>query len=442
MSGFANAVVGGVGKLIRDWIQSTDFIAGVQGWQIAKDGSAQFNDITALGQIQVEDGSGNTIAGIDSLGNVTGQTIYANTDVILAGQSLLAELAALPQGCIAEGQIAQSNLPYPATPVNTEQPLFELDAVLTGGRIYQITVEAVKIALSTASRFQVTGRFTTDGSTPTTSSAILFQSASNHDGNEDFNVWSPSVVHMETPATTLTYRIIVTASTVGTVAADGKATWQVVGVITGNEMRTMINDMGPDPGDTSIWLGGGSGGGGTPKNFTKNYTCVHTYAYEGVNGDSSPNPGFSPGALMNTDGSAFQGDDQLGDNGNTSTMITWPGGVVTDLTGATVTSITLTLNNRHSWFDSGLSVAIGKHNGSAGGGSRPTYTDPDLVEGSMSEGGTKTFSLNSQLTAFTAALVNGEPFVLYHAGSSRNYYGYFAGASQNNPPFITVKYTK
>lgn len=440
--GFSNPIIGGGGSLVYPSIHSPGFVAGATGWSIDKNGNAEFNDIVALGTVQVEDGSGDTLAGIDALGNITGQTVSATTDIDLAGNSLLGILAALPQGCIAEGQIAQTNLPYPSDATATEEALFELDAVLTAGRIYQITVEAVKVLLSTAGRFVITGRFTTDGSTPTTGSAILFQSTGNHDGNEDFNLASPSVVHMEAPASTLTYRIIVTASTVGTVAADGKPTWQVVGVITGNEMRTMINDMGNDPGDTSIWLGGGSGGGGTPKNFTTSWTCTHTYAYEGVNGDSSPDPGFSPGALINTDGRAYQGDDQLGDNGNTSTMITFPSSVASTLTGATVTSITLTLNNNHSWFDSGLSVAIGKHAGSAGGGTRPTYTDPNLVEGSCAEGAQKTYSLNAQLSAFTNALQAGDPLVLYHAGSSRNYYGYFGGAGQVNPPFITVKYTK
>ena len=51
MSGFANAVVGGVGKLIRSWIQSPDYVAGTSGWQIARDGSAQFNNVTVRGTI-------------------------------------------------------------------------------------------------------------------------------------------------------------------------------------------------------------------------------------------------------------------------------------------------------------------------------------------------------------------------------------------------------
>lgn len=49
--GFNNSILGGVGNLIRQYIQSPDFVTGVSGWQIAKDGSAEFNDITARGDL-------------------------------------------------------------------------------------------------------------------------------------------------------------------------------------------------------------------------------------------------------------------------------------------------------------------------------------------------------------------------------------------------------
>jgi hypothetical protein len=51
---FENPVVAGEGGiLIRESIQSPDFVAGVSGWIIRRDGSAEFNDITARGRIEV-----------------------------------------------------------------------------------------------------------------------------------------------------------------------------------------------------------------------------------------------------------------------------------------------------------------------------------------------------------------------------------------------------
>jgi hypothetical protein len=243
------------------------------------------------------------------------------------------------------------------------------------------------------------------------------------------------------PAADKVYRFLVCMSTAGT--GSGTPTWQIqpMGI---NPGAFVVLDGGAATPNTGLWIGTGSGGhtGGTTQNYTTTWTASHTYAYEGTSGDSSPNPGYTPGARINTDGSAMQGDDQLGDNGNCSTCITWPGAVASALSGATISSITLTLNNNHAWFDSGMTAHIGKTSASVGGTSRPSYTSPDMVQGSVSKGATKTFSLNGALTAFSNALTAGDAFVLYNPSSSRGSYGFFAGAGQAGPPKITVKYSK
>lgn len=48
---FTNEVVGGNGVLIRNAMQSQNFISGVSGWQITKSGNAEFNTGTFRGQI-------------------------------------------------------------------------------------------------------------------------------------------------------------------------------------------------------------------------------------------------------------------------------------------------------------------------------------------------------------------------------------------------------
>ena len=47
--GFANTIVGGAAALIRAAIKSPNFVSGSAGWQIAKDGTAEFNDLTVRG---------------------------------------------------------------------------------------------------------------------------------------------------------------------------------------------------------------------------------------------------------------------------------------------------------------------------------------------------------------------------------------------------------
>lgn len=50
MSGFSNAVVGGMDILKRNAIRSFNYVAGVAGWTVNKDGSAQFNELTIIVQ--------------------------------------------------------------------------------------------------------------------------------------------------------------------------------------------------------------------------------------------------------------------------------------------------------------------------------------------------------------------------------------------------------
>lgn len=46
---FANQILGGQNKLIRSSIQSPNYVPGVSGWAIFKDGSAEFNNMTVRG---------------------------------------------------------------------------------------------------------------------------------------------------------------------------------------------------------------------------------------------------------------------------------------------------------------------------------------------------------------------------------------------------------
>lgn len=64
MSGFNDSIVGGMGKLIRALVESPNYVPGVSGWAIKKDGSAEFNNLTVRNAIQ----TGGTITGTTILG--------------------------------------------------------------------------------------------------------------------------------------------------------------------------------------------------------------------------------------------------------------------------------------------------------------------------------------------------------------------------------------
>lgn len=53
MGGFSNSTVGGIGNLIRSWIQSVPFVSGSTGWRISKNGNAEFNGATFRGSIVI-----------------------------------------------------------------------------------------------------------------------------------------------------------------------------------------------------------------------------------------------------------------------------------------------------------------------------------------------------------------------------------------------------
>jgi hypothetical protein len=55
--GFGNPVVGGVGNLIRSWIQSVPFVSGSTGWRISKNGNAEFNNAIFRGTVTITSGN-------------------------------------------------------------------------------------------------------------------------------------------------------------------------------------------------------------------------------------------------------------------------------------------------------------------------------------------------------------------------------------------------
>lgn len=75
MSGFANSLLGGASKLIRAAIRSPNYVPGVSGWSINKDGSAEFRDI------QLPSGSGGAVITIGAVAPASPHTgdLWLNT---------------------------------------------------------------------------------------------------------------------------------------------------------------------------------------------------------------------------------------------------------------------------------------------------------------------------------------------------------------------------
>lgn len=81
---FTNPIVGGGGGLIRDSIKSPDFQSGVSGWQIRRDGSAEFNDVTIRGTVESSNFADHGSAGttgwrLAQAGDIQAERIVVNT---------------------------------------------------------------------------------------------------------------------------------------------------------------------------------------------------------------------------------------------------------------------------------------------------------------------------------------------------------------------------
>lgn len=75
--GFANSILGGVGNLIRQYIQSPNYVAGTSGWIVRQDGSAEFNNVIARGSVTadaliVNDANGHPVFVANSGGTIPG----------------------------------------------------------------------------------------------------------------------------------------------------------------------------------------------------------------------------------------------------------------------------------------------------------------------------------------------------------------------------------
>jgi hypothetical protein len=235
-----------------------------------------------------------------------------------------------------------------------------------------------------------------------------------------------------TPSGTVAYSQGVTAgasSTFGTVTGHGGAA--------GNSNGT------PGAGGTgsanTVHKDGGAGGQGNSQSgtssspFSLTTTAAVTYSYQGPDGNQ-------PNQKINSGGNLMQGNDGLGDNGTTSGFIVWSAGLPGAIAGVTITQITLTLKNEHSFNNSGMTYAFGYTTSTPGGASRPSITNPDLVEGNTAELDTHTygFSGTGHLTDFINAIRNGWPFVLFKNGASVQFYGYAAGSGQSGPPKLVI----
>lgn len=190
--------------------------------------------------------------------------------------------------------------------------------------------------------------------------------------------------------------------------------------------------------------GGGCGTGSNATNKTNSYAATGSRSYYGSDASGY---GGTNNATRSTNSTIYQGGETSGGggiNGTQKCIATFnQGQIASDFSGFTITSCKLWLTNQHSWYNSGMSVAIG---GWQVGGGAPSSWDGSsnhtgITTQGISEGARAAFGLGNygrnfagqaSPTMYGITLGPGPAFSL-------NYYGYFYGSNGGgNAPVLTI----
>lgn len=373
--------------------------------------------------IAITQGLENTVASIDSDGNISGQTISAADDVIIAGDSFLDDLYdPLPKGIVAFGGYGPSfggGSDIVGSAPNTEKGIAELSFIAETGRRYLINVIGVLRSTSANDSGNLVLR---DGgaNAPTTSSTQIMRSD-----------WVVGPVVGNTTQGFLVYagtfteglhRLLVGFSTITGTATLRTSIYDFV---------YNIQDTGSTDVTNTLVINDGSGGSsGSVTTYTTNFDATWYQTYKGDN-------------TQKTDTTANQGQYSSSD-GNQRSLVGFDyAAIQAALSGATITSIKLTAYAEHWYLDAGGTAVIGTHDYT----SKPsTWADSRVNQNRQQSSGwpkpgSRTVTLSNTIAT---ELGNGTSTgIAFGPGptTSNVYYGKFTGSGTGRPR-LTIVYTK
>lgn len=379
--------------------------------------------------ISLRNSDGETVANIADTGNASFNNVYSDTDIFVAGDSIVSRVDALPRGILA----------ITTAPTSTA---YTAAADAAGGRCWnRIVVSNVdptrqykvgytaRLDVNTPPAYVgITCLFKWDGrALNTDNDGVLFYQqwgGRSTDTTSDMIVSGEHVFNnTNPPGTDLHLGFYVVSSVAGT-RYEGS-----------NYGRVWLEDIGPslsydvfDPNSN----GGGADGGQVPvQTYTKTYSSTWTRSYQ------------SDGDSRIANGDMYQGYYDS-TNGNQRSLIGFNySQIQSDLSGATVKTVKLTLKNKHFYWNYGGNVALGTHNytssPSSWSGSR---VDESLMTSTWTKGAKKTVTLAS---SFGTDLKSGDATGIALGPGNDNgldWYGYFAGQNSGDRPVLTITYEK
>jgi hypothetical protein len=375
--------------------------------------------ISGTDYIGILNTDGDTLSSLDDQGNITGQTLTANQNIVMAGQDLAETLDMMPRGVIAMAGAAA--FPASISNLRTSYGLTEIafTAPSTGVRVIKVAASFLLRQWGKSTNVAVT--YTTDGSRPNVGSPVLIRwTTPDTAGGTDFTVDFNTVTSIAlTEGQTIRMLLMIAEN-----GNDGN-----IAFVNSMNPRFWVEDIGP-----YTAFGGviNSGGGKLPDNssatpeattdpvktYTKTYSSTGCQSYVGSGAKYAYNVG-----------KAYQG--AYGSNTGLHSLWIFPS-VISDLSGATVNKVILRITNQHTVANAGGTARIQAHGNTSipatyGGGTA-------IANVSFAKGQTKDIDVTSQAAA---GLKSGGVRGFGLLASATSDYGYWSGDAK-----LIITYTK
>ena len=425
---FRNSIVGGSGSLIRDSIKSPNFTSdpgtGVTGWEIRKDGSATFSDVTiGSPSWNISSDGAASLHSLDVTGYDTDGDGVADSGASFYGKDLTQWLWEKPWG------VVQSRRNFSATFQNcvTEVGIGQLTLTTVYGREYEIVFRGMRAASS------VNGdRLLTYMRYKWGTSAI---SIANSDGVVNQTYCPMTTLYDTMPP--LVYRLYGDGNTIRFLwtaqrtYGTGTTTvyWDAA-----TPLEMVAYDIGPTNAGDGAWEANNGGGTGAPT--TQQYTSVW---------QATDSASYSASGTKRTDTTHVYQGYYSSNQGNQYGKFVFAGGAIAGQTGVSVSTalsgivsldkVEAYVYANHWYYGAGGTGIIRPFN---------SFTVNNTVP-SGSYVSTDNWIANSgkwvDISSISSASIGGFS-VGQGPSTSGTYYGGYDGASDTNKPLLRLTYTK
>lgn len=363
----------------------------------------------------------NAIASISDTGDISGQTISAAEDVVIAGESFNDSIRPnTPRGVVAYGS---ADTPLISS-ITTEVGTIEVSFIADSTRNYRVSCQ-MWVAMSAADGTATIQIHDGGDQAPVLASPVIARHSHGFKVNGIGESFSGSNILQFTDGL---HRLLLG---IGRQSGTGTLTYTP-----GSTQLTelVIEDVGPiTVQNSAVQNDGGAGTGGTPSpvtNYTKTYNATWTQTYDGSSNQKS-------GSTID------QGD--YDSYGNRRGLIGFDWATIkNDLAGATITGVWVTMYAEHWYYNNGGTGVIGTHNYS----SKPTkwstsyVTENRTTSPNWPRGSKRKVALSTAIgNEFKAGTTKG---IAVGPGPTTNliYYGKYSGVSSSNKPVLTITYRK